>query len=150
MDFGSLAKLPKLTQSPHLQLQEADLATQARITAASVGQTLQTGTRSAAENLNRFIDEGGRGARAPRADGRDGVIGASSGAKREGGGIEPERKDFWDSFGDPTPKTSSGGSGGSAIGTAAMRKGGGGAAAGGSGSGSGGKDDGGWAGGDDW
>lgn len=91
------------------QLAEADLATQARLTAASVGQTIQTSTKGAAESLNRFIDDGGRGAAA-----RGGTARTAA---------EPARKDFWDTFGSPdaVPKKS----GGSAIGTAAMRKGGG-------------------------
>lgn len=91
------------------QIAEADLATQARQTALTVGQTIQTGTKGATESLNRFIDDGGSGS--PR-----------SGAKA----VEPERRDFWDSFG--APETSTGApmttKKAGAIGTAAMRKGG--------------------------
>ena len=49
-----------------------------------------------------------------------GPLGATAGSR---GAVEPERRDFWDSFGDAgaEKKSSSG-----AIGTAAMRKGGGG------------------------
>ena len=96
---------------PHKQLAEADLATQARMTAASVGQTIQTGTKGAAEQFNRFIDEGGKGGGAVRG-------GNSKLA------TEPERKDFWDTFGSPDASTAVPEKKSSAIGTAAMRKGG--------------------------
>lgn len=72
----------------------------------------------AADRFNNFVeDSGGSSASKPRQ--------------------QPERKDFWDSFGEPEKKESS------SIGTAAMRKGGG----SGSGSGGGGEKGGGW---DNW
>ena len=87
-----------------LQIAEADLATQARQTALSVGQSIQTGTKGAADSINKFIDEGG------------------SGSGRGTKAVEPERRDFWDSFG-AAPETAKKAG---AIGTAAMKKGGGG------------------------
>lgn len=47
--------------------------------------------------------------------------GGSGGPARSRGAVEPERRDFWDSFGDAGAEKKSG-----AIGTAAMKKGGGG------------------------
>lgn len=49
--------------------------------AAQVGQTVQMGTKSAAENFNRFVEGDER--LAPRSK-----------------GPAPEKQDFWDSFGD--------------------------------------------------
>jgi len=68
---------------PNLQkLSEADIAAQARMTAAQLGQTVQGGTKTLAESFNQFVEGDDR--LAPRA----------------GKGPEPEKKDFWDSFGD--------------------------------------------------
>lgn len=91
-----------------VQIAEADLATTARLTAAQAAKTIQSGTKGAADRFNSFVEDTGSG-------------GASGGAAK-GVGVEPERRDFWDSFGDAgaEKKGSSG-----AIGTAAMRKGGG-------------------------
>lgn len=83
------------------------------MTAAQVGQTIQTGTKGAAEQLNKFIDEGGRGG--------GGARGVSSRTA-----AEPARKDFWDTFGSPDASSAMPEKKNSAIGTAAMRKGGGG------------------------
>ncbi|KAL8792489.1 MAG: hypothetical protein Q9195_004945 [Heterodermia aff. obscurata] len=102
------------------KIAEADLTTQARQTALSVGQSIQTGTKGAADSLNKFIDEGG-----------------SSGGGRGAKSVEPERRDFWDSFGAAAPETTTTKKAGGAIGTAAMRKGGG-------------KEDGGWGKDDKW
>lgn len=88
-----------------IQLAEADLATQARNTAAQAAKTIQTGTKGAAEKFNNFIENEG-------SDPSRGVSGAGS-------KVQPERQDFWDSFGEPASSK-----GGSSIGTAAMRKGG--------------------------
>ncbi|KAG7009553.1 ADP-ribosylation factor GTpase-activating protein GCS1 [Physcia stellaris] len=91
------------------KIAEADLASQARQTALSVSQSIQTG----AESLNRLIDESGQQRTKP---------------------LEPERRDFWDSFGAPEPNdpypattkaTTTTTKKAGAIGTAAMRKGGG-------------------------
>jgi ADP-ribosylation factor GTPase-activating protein 1 len=84
-----------------------------------VGQGIQTGAKGAADSFNRFVE-------------------GSADDHRSRSKTEPERKDFWDSFGEPEepiskPKPSS-------IGTAAMKKGGGGGGYGGTGStGGGGK-----------
>jgi ADP-ribosylation factor GTPase-activating protein 1 len=90
------------------------VATQARLTAAQMAQKVQTGTKGAAEQFNKFVEDSGSG-------------NGSKGASRST--AEPERKDFWDSFGGSASeqqgvsnKMSSGGKP-SAIGTAAMKKG---------------------------
>ncbi|KAH7558853.1 hypothetical protein BM1_04990 [Bipolaris maydis] len=62
-------------------LAEADLAAQARSTAGTLGQTLQSGVATANTQFTRFVE------------GDD----SSSTARR--GAPEPERKDFWESFG---------------------------------------------------
>jgi len=64
-----------------VQLQETDLAAEARKRALELGQTVQTG-------INRFAE--GEYDR-PRQGGQAG---------RSGPGPEPEKRDFWDSFGD--------------------------------------------------
>ncbi|KAG8525693.1 uncharacterized protein KY384_000453 [Bacidia gigantensis] len=104
------------------KIAEADIATQARQVGANVGKTLQTGTKGAAERFNNFIENEG------------GEQSGNGGGKR---GADPEKKEFWDSFGEERTKPEkqefwdSFGVGGeeqkkegSAIGTAAMRKGG--------------------------
>lgn len=64
------------------QLAEADLASQARNTAGVVGQGLQSGATAAGTTFNRFVE------------------GSDSPSYRRVG-AEPEKKDFWDSFGAP-------------------------------------------------
>ena len=98
-------------ESPHcVQIASADLPTQARLTAASVAQNITSGTKGAAEQLNRFIDEG---------------VGGGSTSSRSRGGpsrtVEPERRDFWDPFGVPAEDEKKA-SKPSAIGTSAVRK----------------------------
>jgi ADP-ribosylation factor GTPase-activating protein 1 len=61
------------------QLAEADIATQARQTAASISQNANTA-------FTRFV-EGGDAS-------------SAAGRPRGGAGVEPEKKDFWDSFGE--------------------------------------------------
>ena len=95
-----------------IQLAEADLATQARLTAAAVTQNVQKGTKGAAEQFNKFVE------------------GASDGGGPPRGTVQPEKKDFWDSFGSPVgDRPSIPGSSGfkksNTIGTAAMKGGGG-------------------------
>ena len=95
-----------------VQLAEADLATQARLTAAAVAQNVQKGTKGAAEQFNKFVE------------------GASEGGAPQRTRVEPEKKDFWDSFrspsGDrPSISASSGSKKSNTIGTAAMKGGGG-------------------------
>lgn len=77
---------------------EADLATQARLTAAQIAKTAQSGAKGAADGFNRFVE---------------GPDGLGSGRRRVP--IDESKKDFWDSFGKPTETKPS------AIGTAAMR-----------------------------
>ncbi|KAL8919024.1 MAG: hypothetical protein Q9208_006990 [Pyrenodesmia sp. 3 TL-2023] len=74
---------------PNVQkLAEADLATQARLTAAQVAQNIQSSSKNAAEQFNRFVEDSASAhpnptSRTPRA------------------AADPEKKDFWDSFGSP-------------------------------------------------
>lgn len=91
-----------------MQIAESDLTAQARLTAAQAAKTIQTGTKGAAERFNNFVENTGEG----------------STARSSKATVEPERRDFWDSFGDAGADQKSKGS--SSIGTAAMRKGGGG------------------------
>lgn len=96
-----------------LQVAASDLTHTARLTAAQVAQTVQstvqTGTKGAAEQFQRFVEGEGTAASA-----------TSSRTK----GIEPEKKDFWDAFGAPASggQGQGQGRGGGAIGTAAVRK----------------------------
>lgn len=84
-----------------------------------MGQNVQRGARGAADSFNRFVE--------------------GTGAEHESK-VDPDKKDFWDSFGSPTEDSppvrvmgapSGGGMAGgtakkpSAIGTAAMKKAGG-------------------------
>lgn len=64
-------------------LAEADLAAQARATALQLGNTVQQGTRGLGDQFNKFVDPDQHPAT----------------AGTRGGGRDPERKDFWDSFG---------------------------------------------------
>lgn len=64
------------------KLAEADLATQARNTAGTLGQTLQSGAANANTAFSRFVE---------------GESATGNTARR--GAAEPERKDFWESFG---------------------------------------------------
>ena len=67
----------------------------------AAGQGIQSGAKGAAESFNKFIE------------GQDEKA-SSAAASRQ---AEPERKDFWDSFGmGSEPKSNS------SIGTSAMRK----------------------------
>lgn len=94
---------------PSAQIASADLPTQARLTAASVAQNITSGTKGAAEQLNRFIDEG---------------VGGSTSSRSRGGSsrtVEPERRDFWDSFGVPAEDEKKVNKP-SAIGTSAVKK----------------------------
>lgn len=65
-------------------LAQADLAAQARATAAQLGTTVQQGTRGLNDQFQRFVDP----------DAAPGTTGISR------GGREPAKKDFWDSFGE--------------------------------------------------
>ncbi|KAL8995811.1 MAG: hypothetical protein Q9169_004531 [Polycauliona sp. 2 TL-2023] len=71
---------------PNVQkLAESDLTSQARLTATQVAQNIQTGSKNAAEQFNRFVEDSGSSASHPRSK----------------TAAEPEHKDFWDSFGSP-------------------------------------------------
>jgi ADP-ribosylation factor GTPase-activating protein 1 len=109
-----------------LQIASTDFAAQARSGFAAAGQGITSGAKGAAEGFNRFIE--GQDAGAARVAGGQR---SASGAK-----VEPERKDFWDSFGASEKAAGGGGS----LGTSAMKKG--------SGSQQPAKKDDGW--GDDW
>ncbi|EFR00621.1 ADP-ribosylation factor GTPase-activating protein GCS1 [Nannizzia gypsea CBS 118893] len=101
-------------------LAESDLAAQARLAATEVGRNIQTGTRTAADSFNRFVEGNDGPAGGPRR-----APGASSASAR---GFEPERKDFWDSFaavGEERERQRHGAgstSGSGAIGTGTMKK----------------------------
>ena len=75
-----------------MQLQEADIPSQARATALTIGSTvnttLQAGTKGASEALNRFVD----------GDGQPRPANVDPASKDANAGPEPERKDFWDAF----------------------------------------------------
>lgn len=76
--------------------------------AAQVAQNIQSGTKTASESFNRFVE------------GESGPT--SSKTSRT---VEPERKDFWDSFAAAAEERSNAASSKpSAIGTTAMKKGG--------------------------
>jgi ADP-ribosylation factor GTPase-activating protein 1 len=66
-----------------VQIASTDFAAQARNAAVAAGQGIQSGAKGAADGFNKFIE------------GQD--EGASAAASRKK--VEPERKDFWDSFG---------------------------------------------------
>ncbi|KAH8724230.1 hypothetical protein GQ44DRAFT_618675 [Phaeosphaeriaceae sp. PMI808] len=72
------------------KLAEADLASQAQRTAGTLGTTLQSGVASAGTTFNRFVEGGDSTAAAA----------SSSAATARRAAAEPEKKDFWDSFGD--------------------------------------------------
>ncbi|KAL8632559.1 hypothetical protein Q9189_001711 [Teloschistes chrysophthalmus] len=105
---------------PNVQkLQEADLATQARITAAQVAHTVQTSSKTAAEHFNRFVEDSSTTSPSTHT-----LSSHPSSQSRSHPTREPERKDFWDSFGAPADGGRVSPAKGGAIGTAAMRKGG--------------------------
>jgi len=117
----AVAKQAKVVNESYIQptakqIAASDLASQARAAALQAGQGIQSGAKGAAESLNKFVE------------GQDG----SAAGRRN---VEPERKDFWDSFGASAEEAKPTG-----LGTSAIKKSGGGTGA------SKGKDDG-W---DDW
>ncbi|KAH7359632.1 hypothetical protein BKA66DRAFT_227910 [Pyrenochaeta sp. MPI-SDFR-AT-0127] len=66
------------------KLAEADIASQARNTAGTLGQTLQSSAANAGTAFNRFVEGDNTS--------------ANPNARRAN--VEPERKDFWESFGE--------------------------------------------------
>ncbi|KAI4101974.1 MAG: hypothetical protein L6R37_004690 [Teloschistes peruensis] len=115
---------------PNVQkLQEADLATQARLTAAQVAHTVQTSSKTAAEHFNRFVEDSSTPSSYPNPHSSSSAspLSHSQSQSTKTNKQEPERKDFWDSFGGSGPADGGGRvspAKGNAIGTAAMRKGG--------------------------
>jgi ADP-ribosylation factor GTPase-activating protein 1 len=96
----------------------SDLAAQARAAALQAGTGIQSSAKSASESFNRFVDG------QDQSSTRSSTAAGSAGAGR----AEPERKDFWDTFGAPTATASGTGPEAtnpkpSSIGTAAMKKG---------------------------
>ena len=86
------------------QIAASELAAQARQAAAQAGQGIQSGAKNATDSISRFVE------------GQDGrAVGSAAKAT-----VEPEKKDFWDSFGVPAaaPQEQP-----SSIGTTALRKG---------------------------
>ena len=83
---------------------EADLATQARNTAAQLGQNIQSTTKYTAESVSRFVETQ-----------------ASAPPQRKYPNIDNDKRDFWDNFGAAGESSSSKPS---AIGTTTMKKGG--------------------------
>lgn len=121
----SISRTAKTVNESYIQptaknIAASDLAAQARAAALQAGTGLQTSAKSATESFNRFV-EGQEG----RASTRSGGGGPGRGATSE-----PERKDFWDSFGESATTAETAKSKASSIGTAAMKTSTGGAGAG--------------------
>ena len=89
------------TSADLTQIASTDFAAQARNAALAAGQGIQTGAKGAADGFNKFIE------------GQD--EGANAAANRKK--AEPERKDFWDTFGAPAEESKP-----SNIGTGVMKK----------------------------
>ncbi|KAI9866293.1 MAG: Zn finger-containing GTPase- Activating Protein for ARF [Trichoglossum hirsutum] len=87
-----------------IQIAEADLTNQARLTATQLGQNIQSTTKYTAESVSRFVE-------------------TQSSASNRGkyASVEGDKREFWDNFG---RATEGGSNKPSAIGTAAMKKGG--------------------------
>jgi len=106
---ATVGKQAKLVHESYIQptaknLASSDFAAQARNAALTAGKGLQTGAKGAAESFNKFVE------------GQDDKASAAAAAR----GGEPERKDFWDSFGAGASGASS--KSNSSIGTSAMKK----------------------------
>lgn len=103
------------------KLAEADIAAQARLAAAQVGQTVQAGTKSAAENFNRFVEgderlaPGGKGPAPEKQDFWDSFGDAPKGPSND-------KKDFWDDFASAGEVAQAKGGKPTSIGTSAMKK----------------------------
>ncbi|KAL8879550.1 MAG: hypothetical protein Q9192_008211 [Flavoplaca navasiana] len=94
---------------PNVQkLAESDLSHQARLTAAHVASNIQAGSKNAAEQFNRFVEDSG----SPHPSSHP----TNSNAKSKTA-PEPKYKDFWDSFGEPVEE------GGKSVGGGAGRGG---------------------------
>lgn len=93
------------------------------MTAAQLGQGIQTGTKAAAENFNRFVEGDERlaskgGAKGPAADKRD--FWDSFGEPPQG--PANDKKDFWDDFAAAGETATQKKAASSSIGTSAMKK----------------------------
>ena len=113
----SLTRTAKSVNDTYIQptaktIASSDLAAQARTAALQAGSGLQSSAKSASESFNRFV-EGGHGEPQHAASSKE----ASS-------TVDPEHKDFWDSFGEAPTTAAESSAKPSSIGTAAMRKGG--------------------------
>ncbi|KAK3214179.1 hypothetical protein GRF29_28g2254112 [Pseudopithomyces chartarum] len=108
------------------KLAEADLASQARSTAGFVGQGIQSGVANAGTTLNRFVegpDPSGSYSRAPQREPEKKDFWDSFGAPPKG--PSEDKKDFWDEFssaGESRAQTASASKKPSGIGTSAMKK----------------------------
>ncbi|KAI1611849.1 hypothetical protein EDD36DRAFT_268257 [Exophiala viscosa] len=107
---AAVGKQAKIVNDSYIQptaknIASTDFAAQARQAALVAGKTVQTGAKGAADTLTKFVE--GQDEQASRA------------AAAKGG--EPERKDFWDSFGAGGGAGGASKSGGS-LGTSAMKK----------------------------
>ena len=103
--FSIAYPLSVSTNARIFQIASSDFAAQAQKAALAAGQGVQTGARGAAQSLNKFVE------------GQDDRAASSTGSR----GAEPEKKDFWDSFGQ------GGGGGGrespiESIGTGVLKK----------------------------
>ncbi|KAL9598006.1 MAG: hypothetical protein Q9219_004762 [cf. Caloplaca sp. 3 TL-2023] len=88
---------------PNVQkLAEADLATQARLTAAHVAQNIQSSSKHAAEQFNRFVEDSSSSSGPTTTTTTTTTSSSSSTSKPRNTTtttVEPVPKDFWDSFG---------------------------------------------------
>lgn len=85
-----------------VQLAEADLASQARNTASMMGQGIQSGTAAAGSAFNRFVEgdahhPGARGGARAQPEKKDFWDSFGTSQQQQ----QPEKKDFWDGFGAP-------------------------------------------------
>lgn len=92
------------------------------MTAAQLGQGIQTSTKTAAESFNRFVEGDERlapkGGKGPAADKRD--FWDSFGEPPQG--PSNDKKDFWDSFAEAGETATQNKTASSSIGTSAMKK----------------------------
>ncbi|RMD42846.1 hypothetical protein DV735_g2289, partial [Chaetothyriales sp. CBS 134920] len=103
---AAVGKQAKIVNESYIQptaknIAATDFASQARSAALAAGQGLQSGAKTAADSFNKFVE------------GQDTPAGQAGGKKK----FEPERKDFWDSFGAAAEPVKP-----SSIGTSAVKK----------------------------
>ena len=109
---STVAKQAKVVNESYIQptaqnLAKTDFAAQAQKGLQTVTTGVASGAKGATEQFHKFVE------------GQDNAAASSAAARTGGRKVEPERKDFWDSFGasDDTPSSKP-----STIGTAAMKK----------------------------